>query len=64
MAGGKRFVDLLQVSTAEVIVVSADPNGVVTAPRGSVAYRKDAGSANLKYRNTSAAATGTTWVAA
>lgn len=58
---GKRFVDELRVSTIDVIVVSADPNGVVTAPRGSVAYRKDAGSASLKYRNTSVAATGTTW---
>ena len=59
---GKIYRTLLQVSTAEVLTVTSDPNGVVTAPRGSVAYRTDAGNANLKYRNTSAGATGTTWV--
>jgi len=58
--GGKLFWDTVVLGTIRMLQVTSDPNGSISAPRGSVAYKTD-GSA--KYRNTSSGTTGTTWVA-
>lgn len=61
--GGKVYVDQIVLGTIVLFTVTSDPNGLVIAPRGSIAFRVDAGNANITYRNTSASATGDTWTA-
>jgi len=63
MSGGTQYIDRFVLNGVEVFTVSSDPNGSLTAPKGSVAFRVDAGSSNLEYRNTSGSATGNTWAA-
>ena len=52
MDAGHVFVDSIVLGSIEIITVAADPNGALTAPLGSVAYRTDVGNASIKYRNT------------
>lgn len=61
MAGGSLYLDRFVINGITVYVVESDPNGSLSADIGSVAFRKDAGNANLEYRNTDG---GTTWVQA
>lgn len=59
MPGGKIYVDSFDLNGIRVFTVTSDPNGVLTAPIGSVAWRIDAGFSEIEYRNTDG---GTTWV--
>jgi hypothetical protein len=59
--GGKIYVDRFDLNGITVFTVTSDPNGVLTAPIGSVAWRVDVGFAEIEYRNTDG---GTTWVQA
>ena len=61
MGQGRIFVDSFVLNGIDYFTVTADPNGSLTAPIGSVAFRIDAGNASLEYRNTDGS---TTWVAA
>jgi len=61
MSGGTQYTDRLIMNGIEMFTVTSDPNGALNARRGSVAFRIDAGNANIEYRNTSAGNTGTTW---